>query len=119
MKKNQCIFICVVLLLCENVSFLGARESLSGNGRLSVNGGVGISGARGDYPSEYDARVEFSFSPGLRLRLDESFAPNTFILVDVGFLKTGFVGYVAPADYYFWRTYEYVNFNTMFGSQLD
>jgi hypothetical protein len=81
--------------------------------------GVGTSAARGDYPSEYDARVEFSFSPGLRLRLDESFAPNTFIFVDVGFLKTGFVGYVAPADYYFWRTYEYVNFNTMFGSQLD
>ncbi|MGC9313251.1 MAG: hypothetical protein ACP5IA_11220, partial [Sediminispirochaetaceae bacterium] len=72
--RNRYMFVCVVLLLCAAVSFLGAQESALGNGRLSVNGGVGISGARGDYPSEYDARVDFSFNPGLRLRLNETFA---------------------------------------------
>ena len=64
--RNRYVLVCAAFLFLAAASFLGAQEADQVNGRLSVHGGVGISGARGDYPSEYDARVEFSFNPGLR-----------------------------------------------------
>jgi len=118
MKISTIIFLMAALLLSGmNEPILSAQDALSMEGRVSIQGGVGISGARGDYPSEYDARVEFSFNPGLRLRLEEPFLPDTMVLVDLGFLKTGFIGYVSPTDTYFYNSYEYVNMNAMLGAQ--
>jgi len=119
MKISTIIFLMAALLLSGmNEPILSAQDALSMEGRVSIQGGVGISGARGDYPSEYDARVEFSFNPGLRLRLEEPFLPDTMVLVDLGFLKTGFIGYVpGPPEYYFYNYYEYVNMNAMLGAQ--
>lgn len=117
-KKRPSIVLILTLALIIPVS-LSAAEEDSPAGRITLQGGVGISGARGDYPSEYDARVEFSFNPGLRVRLEEPFLPDTFVLVDLGFLKTGFIGYVSPTDTYFYNSYEYVNMNAMLGAQQD
>lgn len=117
-KKVLAIVLMVALALVIPV-YSNAAEKDSPAGRISIQGGVGISGARGDYPSEYDARVEFSFNPGLRVRLEEVFLPDTFVIADLGFLKTGFIGYVAPTDTYFYNSYEYVNMNAMLGAQQD
>ena len=118
-KKDRYRAMILVLLMITSAGSLAAEENSSFDKRLSVLGGLGISGARGDYPSEYDADVEFSFYPGLRLRLDETFRPDTFILFDFGYLETGFVGYVGPTDSYFYNTYEYLNLDGMFGAQRD
>jgi len=114
-RKNRCIVVCVVFLISLPVAGITAQEGIQGNGRLSVQGGVGVSGARGNYAVEYDARTEFSFNPGIRLRVDDTFAPNTLIFADLGFLQAGFVGYVVPTETYFYNTYEYLNINAMFG----
>jgi len=111
------ISVLVLLLLISTASF--AEDRLAKNIHLSVFGGLGISNGHGDYPSENDASIEFSFFPGIRLKMDEAFMPETFILVDLGYLETGFVGYVQATDTQFWNTYDYLNLNAMFGSQTE
>lgn len=115
--KRAGLGVCLVLLIFGTSAITYAQEGPSKKGRLSVFGGLGISGARGDYPSEYDARPEFSFFPGLRLRLDDLFFPGTVILADMGYLETGYVGYVVATDTYFYNTYEYINIDVMFGTK--
>ncbi len=104
------LFILSTLCIC-------AEENASGiEGSISVFGGLGISGAGGDYPSEYDSKGQFSFYPGLRMRLNGIITPQSLLLVDFGYLETGFKGHVSPTDSDFWNTYEYLNLNIMFGS---
>jgi len=118
-RKYQFFALCIVFLVIAAGTGLSAQENASDKGRLSVFGGLGVSNARGDYPSEYDAKGEFSFYPGLRLRLDGTFTPDTFLIFDFGYLETGFVGYVQATDSYFWNSYGYLNLNSMFGTQVD
>ncbi len=118
-RKSQYTILIIVILIISTTALLSAAELSGADKRLSVFGGIGISGARGDYPSEYDAGVEFSFYPGLRLRVDELILPDTFTMFDFGYLETGFVGYVTPTDTHFWNTYSYLNMNVMIGKTFD
>jgi hypothetical protein len=120
MKKNhqKTTIILVIMFLFISGSVAAGEDTVS-FGRVSVFGGVGISTAYGEYPAEYSAGIEFSFYPGLRLRLNKILTPITFIIVDAGYLKTGFSGYVGPTDSSFWNSYDYVNLNIMFGTQLS
>ncbi|MCK5153362.1 MAG: hypothetical protein KAQ93_03310 [Spirochaetales bacterium] len=111
------IAIVLIMVLLSAVSY--AEENSSKNIHLSIFGALGSSGAFGDYPSEYDAEAVFSFYPGLRLSINDTFMPNTYILIDFGYLETGFEGYVLATDTNFNNTYEYLNLNAMFGSQIN
>ena len=106
----------VFVLLLPAADLLAADDSDGTRGRLSVLGGVGVSGARGDYASDYDAQSEFSFSPGIRIRLNDVFAPGLLLLIDLGYLETGFTGHVVATDTDFTNTYEYLNLNGMIGA---
>jgi len=117
-RKSRFLVLSLLLVLCMTGG-LYAQEKAGGNGQLSIFGGLGISSARGAYATEYSADSDFSFFPGLRLRLNELVAPNTFFLVDFGYLETGFIGYVGPTDSYFWRTYEYLNLDVLMGAQAE
>lgn len=111
--------ICILTLVVVVAGVATAQETT--NKRFSVVGGVGMSGARGDYASEYDASIDFSFFPGLRFRLDGAIAaaPESYLMFDFVFLKTGFNGYVAATDTTFYNGYEYLNVNAMFGGQTN
>ena len=119
MMSNRSLYgvMIVVFLMLATAGSPAAEENAPFNKRISVLGALGIAGAHGDYASEHDAGVELSFLPGLRLRLDETFRPNTFIIIDAGYLETGFFGYIEPTDTYFYNTYEYINLDGMFGTQ--
>ena len=111
------VVLAALLVLLFSAVILNAEEGDSRNARVSVFGAVGISGGRGEYPSDYDAKPDFSYHPGVRLRLDEIFKPSLLLLADFGYLEAGFIGYVQATDSYFWRTYQYLNLNGMIGSQ--
>ncbi len=118
--QNKVFFMAFSFFLIFSLSIVAqAGESSAEKGRLSILAGLGISGANGDYPSEFDATTEFSFNPGLRLRLNNFPAQAVFMLFDVGYLETGFYGEVGPTDTYFINTYEYLNFNFIIGGQAD
>lgn len=114
MKKSL-----LVLVLLFSLLSLIYSQSGQPSRRLAFQGGLGISGATGDYPSEYQAKPEFSFNPGLRLWMKDYFYSDSVLLVDLGYLETGFVGYVSPTDSRFWNTYTYLNLNTMVGKWFE
>jgi hypothetical protein len=120
MKKVNLKSICIIVTILLFISVISyAEENSPKNIHLSVLGALGISGAFGDYPSAYDAKAAFSFNPGLRLSINDTFIPNTFILIDFGYLQTGFEGYVLATDTTFNNIYEYLNLNAMFGSKIN
>ncbi len=105
-----------ILFLTFTVTlWLSGAEPAGPDKRLSVLGGFGVSSARGDYPSEFDARSDFSFTPGVRLKVEELLLEESYFFFDLGYLETGFVGYVSPTDTYFYNTYTYLNLNVMIG----
>lgn len=82
----------------------------------SLVGGVEVDSEK-EYPVEYNAGIQFSFYPGLRLRLNNIFTPITFIIVDVGYLGAGFSDYVRTTDSFFGNSCGYLNLDVMFGTQ--
>lgn len=115
-QKKTIILIIIFLSIAVSAA---AGEDTASFGRVSILGCIGISTAYGEYPAEYNAGIEFSFYPGLRLRLNKILTPITFIITDIGYLQTGFSGYVEPTDSSFWNTYDYINLNIMFGTQIS
>lgn len=108
----------VLVLLFFSLSLLYSQSGQPSR-RLALQGGIGISGATGDYASEYQAAPEFSFNPGLRLWMKDYFYSDSVLLVDLGYLETGFVGNVIPTESRFWNTYTYLNLNAMLGKWFD
>jgi hypothetical protein len=113
---KRSLFVLALLIVSSLQLF---PDSVGTSGRLSVYGGIGISGASGDYADENDAKPEFSFNPGLRLRMTDLFYPDSVLFVDFGYLETGFIGYVAPTDSRLWNTYTYLNLNAMIGISFN
>jgi hypothetical protein len=116
-KKKFFIISSTILLSILSISLV-AQESSSSKGRLAIFSGVGISNCYGDYPSEYDAKVEFSFHPGARLQLNEIFNSKMLLFIDFGYLEIAYKGFVGPTDTYFYNNYEFLAFTTMAGIPL-
>ena len=106
-----------ILILISPASLMARGDTADEKGNLSIFSGFGISGARGDYPSEYNAETRFSFSPGLRLRMNDILQTKAFSMVDFGYLQTGFFGTVDATDTYFVNIYDYLNLDLMVGGQ--
>ncbi len=119
--KNHKLFLTAVFILVSTTFSIriSADESSQLNGSLSILGGLGVSTAGGSYPADYNAEGVFSFYPGLRAVINNIPAKSAFIILDVGYLETGFRGYVFPTSSSFYNTYEYININLLAGGNLN
>jgi len=85
-----------------------AQENTTSKALVSIFGGVGISNCYGEYPSEYNSAVEFSFHPGVRLGINEIFNTNMKLFIDFGYLEIAYKGFVDPTDTYFYNNYDFL-----------
>ena len=67
------------IALCSVIHNLCAQENNSNNIQISIFADPGISGAYGEYPSEYNSKVEFSFNAGARIRLNQAFGAKMML----------------------------------------
>ena len=88
LKTITTIF-CVVLCVFYT---LKAQDKGESNIQLAIFGDPGISGCYGDYPSEYNSTLEFSFSAGVRVRINEALGSNALLAFDFGFLDVAYRG---------------------------
>ncbi len=94
---------------------LQAQDTNSGNIQIAIFGDPGISGCYGDYPSENNSTLEFSFSAGARLRVNEAFGNNMLLAFDFGFLDVAYRGTNPGTSTYFFSSYEFLTFNGLVG----
>jgi hypothetical protein len=111
---NWVAFIGMFGLLTFPNSFF-AQDVSSDKVVVSIFGGAGISNAYGDYPSEYDASLDFSFHPGGRVQINEVGIKPLHLAFDIGFLEVAYNGFVGPTDTYFYSYYNFLAFNFMAG----
>jgi hypothetical protein len=108
-KKTITIVLCI--LLCSAFHGVWAQ----GNIQISLFGDPGISSAYGDYPSEYNPTVDFSFHAGARVRINEAFGTPFMMAFDCGFLDIAYNGHVDATDTYFYTSYNFLAFNALTG----
>jgi hypothetical protein len=111
MKTIHFIAFIVIALLMALPGNSFAQDDSSDKVVISIFGGAGISNAYGDYPSEYDATVDFSFHPGGRIRINQVGIQQLHLAFDVGFLEVAYNGHVGPTDSYFYSYYNFLAFN--------
>lgn len=109
------IFLLSVLLIYGD---LRAQENNGEKMQFSLFCGVGISNCYGEYPSEYNSAVEFSFHPGARLKINEFISSNMMFLVDFGYLEIAYKGFVGATDTYFYNNYGFLALTPMVGTRL-
>lgn len=106
------------LVMCAAFHTLCAQGNDSNNIQIAIFADPGISGAYGDYPSEYNSSVEFSFSAGARLRMNQGFGTNMMFAFDIGFLEIAYRGQVEATDTYFYSSYDFLAFNSLAGIKI-
>ena len=94
---------------------LSAQTSSSGSTQIALFADPGISGAYGDYPSEYNSTIDFSFSAGVRVRINQAFSTKMIFAFDCGFLEVAYQGTVDATDTYFYSSYDFLTFNSLAG----
>jgi hypothetical protein len=91
-----------------------AKAQSDGPGiQIGIFGNPGISSTYGDYPSTYNASVDFSFSAGARVRVNQAFGKNLMLAFDFGFLEIGYNGRVDATDSYFFTSYDFLTINLL------
>ena len=115
MKTIRFIALIAIAVLLALPTSCFAQDNSSDKVVVSIFGGAGISNAYGDYPSEYDASLDFSFHPGGRVQINEVGIKQLHLAFDVGFLEVAYNGYVGPTDTYFYSYYNFLAFNFMAG----
>lgn len=103
------------------LSFIYQNSKAQSDGpgiQIGIFGNPGISSAYGEYPSTYNASVDFSFSAGARVRLNQAFGNNLMLAFDIGFLEIGYNGTVDVTDSYFYTSYDFLTFNFLAGVPL-
>ena len=99
--------------------FVAKAQGNESNGvQISIFGNPGISSAYGEYPSEYNSSVDFSFSAGARVRIYQAFNTKMMLNFDVGFLEVAYNGHVAPTDSRFYSSYDFLTINILPGIAL-
>ena len=111
-----------IFILSVALSFIvhESKAQSSGPGiQIGIFGNPGISNAYGDYPSSYNSSIDFSFSAGARVRLNQAFGSKLMLAFDCGFLEVGYNGRVDVTDSYFYTSYDFLTFNVLAAASFN
>ena len=115
MNYTKTITIIFSFALCLVFQNTNAQSNDSDDIQISLFGNPGISSAYGEYPSGYNSSVDFSFSAGARIRINNVFNSKMLLALDCGFLEVAYNGYVDPTDSYFYSSYDFLTINVLTG----
>lgn len=116
MNSYKILLTAIVMLWCSVVQPLSAQVNESDRIQIGVFGSPGISGAYGNYPSQFKSSPDFSFSAGVRARFHEAFGSKMMMAADVGFLEVAYTADVEATDTYFYSSYNFLTLNVLAGT---